>query len=87
MTRVILHGSLTGSSRNRQHTGVWQPRETYSWFPGHTCGNNNDLCAGESVLEAIVGREIAVDSGRSVDVGDIGRYSGSVDDIVQSKLF
>ena len=53
---------------------------------GNASGDDNDVSASESLLEAIVGRKEALDLGDGGDVGEVGGHAGSVDDIVEGEL-
>lgn len=53
---------------------------------GNASGDDNNVSASEGLLEAIVGREEALDLGDGGDVGKIGGHAGGVDDVVEGKL-
>ena len=53
---------------------------------GNASGDDNDVSASEGLLEAIVGREEALDLGDGGDVGKVGGHAGGVDDVVEGKL-
>lgn len=43
----------------------------HAWFPGHTCRDEDNFCAGESLFQAIGVRFVAGDNALSVDVANI----------------
>lgn len=53
---------------------------------GNASGDDNDVSASEGLLEAIVGREEALDLGDGGDVGKVGGHTGGVDDIVEGEV-
>ena len=59
---------------------------THSGLPGDTSGDDNDVSTSESLLETVIGREVAHDLCGRGDVREIGSNSGGVDDIVERKL-
>ena len=59
---------------------------TYSWLSWDTSGDNNNVCASEDLLEALVGREVSLDPRGRRDVREIGRDAGRVHDIIESEL-
>jgi hypothetical protein len=56
------------------------------WLTGNASRDDNDVGAGEGLLHAIVGGEVALDLGDGGDVGEVGRDAGRVDDIVEREL-
>ena len=59
---------------------------TYPRFPRNSGGDNDDVGTSKSLLEPIIGREVADDLSRSGNVGEVGCDSRSVDDIVKAQL-
>lgn len=59
---------------------------THTGLARHTRGDHDDVCAGQSLLESIVGRQVANDLCGCGDVGQIGGNSGGVDDIEECEL-
>ena len=53
---------------------------------GNTSRDDDDVCAGECVLQAIIFGEVALDLGNGADVGEIGGDTWGVDDIVKGEL-
>lgn len=60
---------------------------TYSRLPGDTSWDNNNICARQHLLQAVIWGKVADDLCWGRDVGQICRDSGSVDDIVQPQLY
>ncbi len=48
--------------------------------------DNNDIGAGEGLLQTIVRGEEALDLSNGRDVGQVGRHAWGVDDIVEGEL-
>lgn len=53
---------------------------------GNASGDDDDVGSREGLLHSIIGGEVAVDFGDGGDVGQIGRNTGSVDDIVEGEV-
>ena len=60
---------------------------TYSWLSWDTGGDNDNVSAGEDLLEAIVGREVSLDPRGRCNVREIGGDSGGVHDIEEAQLY
>lgn len=61
--------------------------KTHSGLSWDTGGDDNDVGAGEDLLEAIVGREVSLDPRGRRDVRKIGGDAGSVHDIIEPELY
>lgn len=46
---------------------------SHSWFSGYTSGDQDDLCSGQSFLEAVFSRIVALDGTLGIDMTYIGR--------------
>jgi hypothetical protein len=64
---------------------VWGYRDGWR-LTGNASGNDNDVSASESLLEAIVGGKEALDLGDGGDVREVRGHAGSVNDIVEGEL-
>lgn len=79
-THLVIYGTtLIGDYRTR----AWV---THPWLARYTSWDHDYVCAGESLLETVIGREVAHDFCGRGDVREIGSDSGGVDDIVERKL-
>lgn len=56
------------------------------WLTGDAGGDDDDVGAGEGVLETVIFGEKAVDLGDGGDVGEVGGHAGGVDDIVEGEV-
>lgn len=59
----------------------------HAGLPGDAGGDDDDICASQSLLEATVGGQISRYIAGGVDVVQIDGYAGCVDDVVKCKLF
>ena len=60
---------------------------TYTGLPGYTCRNHNNFGTGKSFLQAVIRRKVSLDLGGGRDVGQISSYTGSVHNIIKTKLY
>jgi hypothetical protein len=58
----------------------------HTGLSGDTGGDNDNVGAGQSVLETVILGEVASDLSLGGDVGEVSGNTGGVDDIVESKL-
>lgn len=61
-------------------------RDTYSGLSWNTSRDDNNIGTRQSLLQAIIRGKIAFNFGRGGYVGKIGSNTGSVYDIVETKL-
>lgn len=61
-------------------------RLTYTGLSGDAGRDDNNVRAGQCLLQAIIRREVALDFSRGGDVGEIGGNARGVDDIEEAQL-
>ena len=59
---------------------------TYARFPGDTRWDNDNISTSQSLLQAVIGREVTLDLCGGCDVGEICSDTWGVDDIVKAQL-
>lgn len=84
-----LGGSLSGGLgevADDRGVGVEKIVTGHTGLAGDTSGDEDDLSAGESLLETSRVGLVSLDAGLGVDVGDVSSNTGSATDIVEGEV-